>query len=107
MQGLLANAIDLAFNEKFGQTLPILSDEQIVHNVGLTPAGSTSFYNVQPYVLVPEPSTFVLLAVGLIGLLPCRRHARSAGCETGTRGLPRRPRHDKLRVSPYVLWEVP
>ena len=55
VQGLLGNAIDLAFNETFGQTLPILSDQQIVHNVGLTPDANTTYYNVQPFVLVPLP----------------------------------------------------
>jgi GDSL-like Lipase/Acylhydrolase family/PEP-CTERM motif len=55
LQGLLGNMVDMAFNQAFGQTLPLLSDQQIVHNVGFTPAGSTSFYNVQPFVLVPLP----------------------------------------------------
>jgi GDSL-like Lipase/Acylhydrolase family/PEP-CTERM motif len=72
VQGLLANSIDLAFNEKFGQTLPILSDQQIVQNVGLVPSGGTTFYNVQPFVQVPEPSTLMLASLGLIALVSCR-----------------------------------
>ena len=53
LQGLLANMVDLALNQTFHQTLPVLSDQQIVHNVGFTPTGGTTFYNVQPFVLVP------------------------------------------------------
>ena len=36
--------VTLAFNEKFGQALPMLSDQQIVHNVGFTPTGATSYF---------------------------------------------------------------
>jgi hypothetical protein len=74
VQGLLANSIDLAFNESFGQTLPILTDQQIVQNVGFTPNGATTFYNVQPFLLtVPEPSTLILAALGSLALLVRRR----------------------------------
>ena len=55
VQGLLANAIDSGLNATFGQGLPILSDQQIVQNVGFTPTGGTTYYNVLPYVLVPVP----------------------------------------------------
>ena len=72
VQGLLANSIDLAFNEKFGQTLPILTDQQIVRNVGLTPTPGTTFYNVQPFVLVPEPPTLIFAALGGLALLLVR-----------------------------------
>ncbi len=53
MQGLLANMVDMAYNEGFGQSLPILSDQQIVQNVGFTPTGGTTYDDVQPYVLLP------------------------------------------------------
>ena len=75
LQGLLANMVNLAFNEKFGQNLPMLSDQQIVHNVGFTPAGATSYFNVQPFVLVPEPSSVALLTLGAL-LLVGRRVRR-------------------------------
>ncbi|MBY0585825.1 PEP-CTERM sorting domain-containing protein [bacterium] len=43
-----------------------------VTRAGLTPSGSSpSFYNVAPLVIyspVPEPSTFVLSTLGLLGL---------------------------------------
>ncbi len=68
VQGLLANMVTMAFNEKFGQNLPMLSDQQIVHNLGLTPSGATSYFNVQPFVLVPEPATVLLLALGMAAL---------------------------------------
>ena len=76
MQGLLANMVDTAYNEAFHQSLPILSDQQIVSNVGFTPTGGTSFYNVQPFVLLParEPSSVVLAILATAGVLViCRK----------------------------------
>jgi hypothetical protein len=60
--------VTMAFNEKFGQSLPSMTDQQIVHNLGLTPTGPTSTFNVQPYVLIPEPATVLLLALGMAAL---------------------------------------
>jgi hypothetical protein len=71
--------VDLAFNEKFHQSLPILSDQQIVHNVGGTPTGATSFYNVQPFVIVPEPSTLALAGLAAGALLLAAKRASSSG----------------------------
>jgi hypothetical protein len=75
LQGLLANLVDTAYNQGFHQTLPILSDQQIVTNSGFTPNTATTFFNVQPFVLlpVPEPATYVLAVVACLGLA-FRRH---------------------------------
>ncbi len=72
-QGLIANMVDLAYNEAFGQSLPVLSDQEIVQNVGFTPTGGTTYYDVQPFILlpasVPEPSTIILATLGGLTLL--------------------------------------
>ena len=85
LQGLLANMVNLAYNEKFHQSLPQLSDQQIVHNVGSTPTGSTSFFNVQPYVIVPEPAAWHLAAIGGAVLLAGRL---GGGCDNRVHGPP-------------------
>jgi len=66
VQGLLANMVDTAYNLKWNQGLPLLSDQQIVANQGFTPTGATSYTNFAPYILlpVPEPATCTLAIVG-------------------------------------------
>jgi lysophospholipase L1-like esterase len=66
VQGLLANMVDTAYNLRWNQGLPILSDQQIVANQGFTPTGATSYTNVTPYILlpVPEPATCTLALFG-------------------------------------------
>ena len=74
LQGLLANAILLADSEAYGDSVLPLSDQTIAENAGLTPKGiSPTYYNVAPEVIytnpntaVPEPSTLVLAAFGII-----------------------------------------
>ncbi|HVU86287.1 MAG TPA: SGNH/GDSL hydrolase family protein [Pirellulales bacterium] len=63
-EGLISNMIATAFNEVFGQNLPIFSDQQIVTNSGFTPSGPTTFYNVSQFVITPEPATWILAALG-------------------------------------------
>ncbi len=64
--------VDTAFNLQWGQNLPILSDQQITKNAGFTPNTGTTYFDVQPYVLlpvaVPEPSSVVLLSLGAFAL---------------------------------------
>ena len=71
LQGLLANMVDTAFNQAFGQSLPILSDQKIVTNAHFTPNAGTTFFNVQPFILlpVPEPSSIVLAITAGVGML--------------------------------------
>ncbi len=73
-QGLLANLVDTAFNEGFGQSLPLLSDQTIVANAGYTPNADTTYFYVQPFVLlpVPEPATGLLAMMACTGTLAYR-----------------------------------
>ena len=69
LQGLIANAVVDALNRQYGTNLNPLSDQQIVTNAGLIPTvAGPSYFNVQPYVLVPEPSAARL---GLVGVVIC------------------------------------
>ncbi len=78
VQGLLANMVDKAYNLKWNQSLPLLSDQQIVTDTGFTPAaGPATFFDVTPYILlpVPEPSTWALAAIAA-AILACRAARR-------------------------------
>ena len=81
LQGLLANMVDTAYNQYFHQSLPILTDQKIVQNAGFTPNTGTTYFNVQPFVLlpVPEPSGILLsvMAGGLVVLGYWRRSRRA------------------------------
>ena len=66
-QGLLANLVDTAFNEAFGESLPLLSDQQIVANAGYTPNSDTTYFNISPFVLLPVPEP----ASGLLAVIAC------------------------------------
>ncbi|HEY1599904.1 MAG TPA: PEP-CTERM sorting domain-containing protein, partial [Pirellulales bacterium] len=50
-------------------------DQQIVTNSGFTPNTATTFFNIQPFVLlpVPEPATYALAIVACFGLALRRR----------------------------------
>jgi lysophospholipase L1-like esterase len=75
LQGLLANMVDTAYNQYFHQSLPIISDQQIVRNAGFTPNTGTTYFNVQPFVILPtpEPASAVLAVMATLGLLACGR----------------------------------
>ena len=79
LQGLLANMVDQAYNQYFHQSLPILSDQQIVRNAGFTPNTQTTFYSVQPFVILPtpEPASGVLAAVGAVSVFLLFRRRRA------------------------------
>jgi len=66
VQGLLANMVTTAYNLNWGETLPQLSDQQIVANTGFTPSGAPSYFNIRPFILlpVPEPSTWAIVLSG-------------------------------------------
>jgi lysophospholipase L1-like esterase len=65
-QGLIANMIDTAFNVGYGQSLPILSDQKIVQNAGKIPNSATTYFNVSPYIIVPEPATSLLVITTVV-----------------------------------------
>jgi hypothetical protein len=75
-EGLIANMVSTAFDVRYGQNLPMFSDQQIVTTSGFTPNSATTFYDVRPFVIVPEPSSFILAALGGLALL--RRSRRRA-----------------------------
>jgi lysophospholipase L1-like esterase len=76
IHGLTANMFIDAADRGYGATLDPLSDQEIVSNAGLVPliAGPT-FFDVSPYVIVPEPSSaaLTLLAVLLMWRMAARR----------------------------------
>ncbi len=80
-EGIISNMIATAFNEGFGQNLPIFSDQQIVATSGFTPNSETTYYDVSRLVLlpVPEPATLSLAALGAAALLVCGRYSRPPG----------------------------
>ena len=68
VQGLLANMVTTAYNLNWGESLPQLSDQQIVANLGNTPNGLTTYFDVTPFILLPapEPASWVLAASGIV-----------------------------------------
>jgi hypothetical protein len=76
IHGLTANMFIDAVDRGYGAMLDPLSDQEIVSNAGLVPltAGPT-FFDVSPYVIVPEPSSaaLTLLAVLLMWRMVARR----------------------------------
>jgi lysophospholipase L1-like esterase len=76
IHGLTADMFIDAADRGYGATLDPLSDQEIVSNAGLVPliAGPT-FFDVSPYVIVPEPSSaaLTLLAVLLMWRMAARR----------------------------------
>lgn len=82
IHGLTANMFIDAADLGYGATLDPLSDQQIVTNAGLTPlAAGPTFFDVSPYVIVPEPSSAVLaapVALALLGFVIQRRAAMKA-----------------------------
>jgi hypothetical protein len=76
-EGLISNMIATAFDSRYGQSLPQFSDQQIVATAGFTPNSATTYYDVRPFVILPEPSTIILAALGG-GLLVTLRRRGSA-----------------------------
>ena len=75
-EGIISNMMATAFNEAYGQHLPIFSDQQIVATAGFTPNGDTTYYDVSQFVMlpVPEPATLTLAVLGGLALLTARRY---------------------------------
>jgi lysophospholipase L1-like esterase len=69
IHGLTANMFIDAADRGYGATLDPLSDQQIVSNAGLTPMTTgPTFFDVSPYVIVPEPSGLTIVASSLLVL---------------------------------------
>ncbi|MFO0947567.1 MAG: hypothetical protein U1D30_16855 [Planctomycetota bacterium] len=57
VQGLMGNMVSTAFNEVYGLSLPLLSDQEIVSNAGYLPDSLETYFDVSPYVLLPHDLT--------------------------------------------------
>jgi lysophospholipase L1-like esterase len=67
LHGLTANMFIDAANRGYGAMLDSLSDQQIVSNASLTPlAAGPTFFDVSPYVIVPEPSSLAIVGSSLL-----------------------------------------
>ena len=72
VQGLYANAFVESVNRCYGTDFTPLSDQEILANAGIpdpNPGGDPTYFDVTPYVIVPEPSTLALTAIGASVLL--------------------------------------
>jgi hypothetical protein len=74
-EGLISNAISIAFNDAYGQHLPVFSDQQIVKTAGFTPDSGTTYYDAAQFLITPEPSAILLSTIALLatGALAVRR----------------------------------
>lgn len=73
LHGVMANSFMSVLDEFYGETLAPLTDQDILANSGRSPTGSTSYFDVAPYVVLPpvtapEPSTLVLASFGFMAL---------------------------------------
>ncbi len=50
--GLMANMVAKSLNLKYGTTFPIMSNESILTACGYTPTPGTTYYNVDPYIIL-------------------------------------------------------
>lgn len=79
LHGLTANIFLDAARRGYGISLDPLSDQDIASNAGLTPlAAGPSYFDVSPFVIVPEPPTAAMIslpALLLVGFLVRRKRA--------------------------------
>ena len=75
VQGLMANAILMADNIGYHDPVTYLTDQYMLTEAGVTHSNTTSYFNVSPYVIAPEPSTLALADFGTMAALAmaCRR----------------------------------
>src|SRR5262249_35656642 len=82
LHGLTANMFIDAALRGYGVSLGPLSDQEIVSNAGLIPLGAgPTFFDVSPFVIVPEPPTLALALPGmaiLLGALSLKRRRSAA-----------------------------
>lgn len=80
VQGLLANMVDTAYNLRWNQGLPLLTDQQIVANQGFSASGPTNTTSLSQFILlpVPEPATWIMSLAGAFVALPIAWRRRYA-----------------------------
>lgn len=67
VHGIMANMFLEALNTGYGQDIPLFSDQEILLAAGVepgTPPGVTTYLDVSPYVVVPEPGALTFLLIG-------------------------------------------
>lgn len=69
VQGLMANGILMADHLAYHDSVTYLTDQYILTKAGVSHNNSTSFFDVSPFVIVPEPSSSMLAALGLLAML--------------------------------------
>jgi len=82
VQGLFANTVIEAMNRSYGTDFTPLSDQEILANAGIpnpNPGGPTTYFNVSPFVIIPEPSTVAMLGMGMICLFAIAFRRREHG----------------------------
>jgi hypothetical protein len=75
IQGIIANLVLEGLNTGYGADVPLLSEQEILAHAGIAYGGSDTLVgeigNYSDYVTnyVPEPSTWALATIALVGLL--------------------------------------
>ena len=68
IQGLMANAILMADNLAYNDPVTYMTDQYILTEAGVSHKNTTSYFDVSPYVIAPEPSSLALALAGILGL---------------------------------------
>ena len=74
VQGLMGNAILMADHLAYHDPVTYMSDQYILTQAAVSHSGATTFFDVSPFVIAPEPSTVLLAALGALALVWVRRH---------------------------------
>jgi hypothetical protein len=69
VQGLMGNAILMADHLAYHDPVTYMSDQSILTAAAVSHNSSTTFFDVSPYVIAPEPSTLLLAAFGGVVLV--------------------------------------
>ncbi|HVU86288.1 MAG TPA: SGNH/GDSL hydrolase family protein [Pirellulales bacterium] len=77
IQGLMANAILMADNLAYHDPVTYLTDQYILTQAGVSHTNTTSYFDVSPYVIAPEPSACALLGLGLASLIAAAHRSRA------------------------------
>jgi lysophospholipase L1-like esterase len=73
IQGLMANGILMADHLAYHDPVTYLTDQYILTKAGVSHSNTTSYFDVSPFVIAPEPSTWALASLGLVSVLVMSR----------------------------------